>query len=228
MKLTKDKIEELLQKEKPGLASHIKMAPEHRQADMANFDLKNARKSAVMIILYHDASDLKVVLIRRGKYVGIHSGQIAFPGGRYEETDLNVRTTAIREIEEEIGIKEKDYNILGRLTDIYVPPSNFIVSVFVAYMHQKPVFRIDPREVDEVLTFSLTDFVHEAAIGERYFFVQSNNLSALAPCYLLDGAELWGASAMVMTELIDMLYAEEQSGGDKEFVNHNIRKQEIV
>lgn len=228
MKLTKDKIEELLQKEKPGLASHIKMAPEHRQADMANFDLKNARKSAVMIILYHDAGDLKVVLIRRGKYVGIHSGQIAFPGGRYEETDLNVRTTAIREIEEEIGIKESEYSILGRLTDIYVPPSNFLVSVFVAYMQQKPIFHTDPREVDEVLVFSLCDFVRDGAIGEGVFFVQSSNIHASAPCYMLDGAELWGASAMVMTELIDMLYADKHHQNNKQLYNCDIYREQIV
>lgn len=228
MRLTKEKIEELLRNEKPGFASHAKMTPQHRQADMASFDVKNARKSAVMIILYHEADDLKVTLIRRGKYVGIHSGQIAFPGGRYEDTDMHVRNTAIREIEEEIGLKAHEYDIVGRLTDIYVPPSSFIVSVFVAYMRQKPVFRIDPREVDEVLTFSMREFLQAGAIGERVFFVQSANISTAAPCYLLNGVEIWGASAMVMTELIDVLYPENSTQANGQVLECNIYKKNVV
>lgn len=228
MKYTKEELEILLQQDKPGQTSHLKMAPEHRQNDIAMFDPKNARKSAVMIVLFNDADDLKVVLIRRGKYVGIHSGQIAFPGGRYEDTDKNVRNTAIREIEEEIGIKANDYSILGRLTDIFVPPSNFVVSIFVAYMHQKPKFKIDPREVDEVLVFSLDDFVREGAIGQREFFVASANTSTIAPCYLLDGAELWGASAMVMTELLDLLNTDKHTISNNKFEKDDIYKKQIV
>lgn len=200
-------IREKLSKTLPGLASHLKLAPKERAGEIENYinSQKQAKKSAVMILLYEHDNDTKIVFIRRSFYVGIHAGQIAFPGGRYEESDGNIRTTALREVEEEIGIKANDIEILGRLTDIYVPPSNFLISIFVGYLTQKPVFNIDKREVHEVIELTLNDFFAENVIHEKEFVVPSTQHSVNARYYKVGNIDLWGASAMVMTELIDIL-----------------------
>jgi 8-oxo-dGTP pyrophosphatase MutT (NUDIX family) len=200
-------IKSLLQKPLPGLHSHLKLAPPTRKQELENAQKASlyAKKSAVMILLFHDAGVLKVVFIRRSFYVGIHAGQMAFPGGRFEETDSSVEETAFREIEEEIGIKSDDIELLGRISDIYVPPSNFLISVFVGYLANKPVYLPDEREVAEVIEIDFNEFLMPDAITQKSFFVPSSNQTVLAPCYQTSKCDIWGASAMVMSELIDML-----------------------
>ena len=114
MFLTKDQLKQKFELPLPGLNSHLKMAPQHRAEELKNkLELiHNARKSAVMILFFQEDNMLKMIAIRRSVYVGIHSGQIAFPGGRYEEEDGDVRVTALREIEEEIGIPEDKIEII--------------------------------------------------------------------------------------------------------------------
>lgn len=160
MNLTFEELKQKLSKPLPGNVAHLKMASKHRAQEILNKqDIpKTAKKSAVLMLFFHEADTLKMIVIRRSHYVGIHSGQIAFPGGRYEEEDKTVRTTALREIEEEIGIPESKIEIIGRLSDIYVPPSNFLISVFVGYLANKPEYTIEEREVDEVIEIPFPDF----------------------------------------------------------------------
>lgn len=200
-------IKNQLKKPLKGHHSHLKLAPPIRKAELETQTAPplDARKSAVMILLFHEADKLKVVFIRRSIYVGIHSGQIAFPGGRYEETDASVEFTAFREIEEEIGVKREQIELLGRLSDIYVSPSNFLISVFVGYMAQKPTYIPDEREVAEVLEIDFEAFLSPDVITEKSFFVPSSNQSFHAPCYQTTQCDVWGASAMVLSELIEML-----------------------
>ena len=207
MKLTPEIIRQKLSEPLPGLVSHLKLAPITRAKEIADYNEKlfDAKKSAVMILLFHEKGDLKVIIIRRSFYVGIHAGQIAFPGGRYEEEDGNVENTAKREIEEEIGITSDKIEVLGRLTDIYVPPSNFLISIFVGYLDQRPIYKIDEREVAEVIEIDFNDFYKENIIHEKEFVVPSVQNSTLALYYQVGNIELWGASAMVMTEFLDVL-----------------------
>lgn len=190
----------------PGLESHIKMAPEHRADELfkVNQDDFNPRLSAVLIILFHEDEKLKIVFIRRSEYVGIHSGQIAFPGGRYEKSDEDLRTTALREVEEEIGIKADAVQILGHLTDLYIPPSNFMVRAYIGYLNEKPVFDIDDREVQEVLVLDFEHFKHPDVIKVREFKTHNSNRLTNAPYFDVEGAVIWGATAMILTELLDL------------------------
>ena len=139
MHLSSDIIRQKLSQPLPGLSSHLKLAPPERAKEIAGYlaNRQNAKQSAVMILLFNENNRTKVILIRRSFYVGIHAGQIAFPGGRYEETDPSIEHTALREIEEEIGIGADKIEVLGRLSDIYVPPSNFLISVFVGFLNEK-------------------------------------------------------------------------------------------
>ena len=207
MFLTKDLLKHKFELPLPGLNSHLKMAPEHRAEELKNkLDLiQNARKSAVMILFFQEDNVLKMIVIRRSVYVGIHSGQIAFPGGRYEEEDGDVRVTALREIEEEIGISEDKIEIIGRLSDIYVPPSNFLISVFAGFLAKKPQYKIDEREVDEVIEIPFSDFFKPDVVKQKDFYVNSIKAVSNAPYFDVTNAEIWGASAMVISELLDML-----------------------
>ena len=207
MFLTRKQLKQKFELSLPGLNSHLKMAPQHRAEELKNYQnaILNVRKSAVMILFFHEDNLLKMIVIRRSVYVGIHSGQIAFPGGRYEEEDGEVRVTALREIQEEIGIPEDKIEIIGRLTDIYVPPSNFLISVFVGYLAEKPVYKIDEREVDEVIEIPFSDFFKPDVIKWKNFYVNSIKAVSNAPYFDVTNAEIWGASAMVISELLDII-----------------------
>ncbi|MDD3323223.1 MAG: CoA pyrophosphatase, partial [Paludibacter sp.] len=128
---TKEELKQRLSQPLTGKASHLKMATKARLEELArlNGNTQQAKKSAVMLLLFHENENLQVIVIRRSNYVGVHAGQIAFPGGRFEESDIDIKTTALREIEEEIGISSDKIELIGRLSDIYVPPSNFLISV---------------------------------------------------------------------------------------------------
>ena len=158
----------------------------------------------MLILLFHQDSKLKIVFIRRSEYVGIHSGQIAFPGGRYEESDEDLQTTALREVEEEIGVKAGAVEILGHLTDLYVPPSNFMVRAYLGYIKEEPQFDIDDREVQEILVFDFEHFKHQDVIKVGEFKTHNSTRLTKAPCFDLEGAVIWGATAMLMSELLDL------------------------
>ena len=229
--MTIDTLKIRLQEELPGAASHLKMAPAHRLDEFRAIRDKdfNPRLSAVLVLLYPgdagstmpagqtsfvDASSsensspplstLKIVFIRRGEYVGIHSGQIAFPGGRYEDDDADLCETAMREAEEEIGVARDSYEIIGQLSDLYVPPSNFLVRAFVAYAPQRPSYIADPREVQEVIELDFSHFFNSTNIKVKDFPAHNSLNNTSAPYFDVEGVTIWGATAMMLTELVDL------------------------
>ena len=207
MNLSRETIKLRLANPLSGIDSHLKMAPKHRADELLakKDEIQDAKKSAVMILFFHDDTGLKMIVIRRSIYVGIHSGQIAFPGGRYEEEDGNVQITALREIEEEIGIVRDKIEVLGRLSDIYVPPSNFLISVFVGYLNEKPQYKIEEREVAEIIEIPFAEFLKQDVIKLKDFYVNSEKVVTNAPYFDITNAEIWGASAMVISELLSVL-----------------------
>lgn len=196
-----------LQGDLPGITSHLKMSPSHRTKELLTMKIGDfqPRLSAVLIIFFHEGEKLKIVFIRRSEYVGIHSGQIAFPGGRYEEEDIDLETTALREVEEEIGITADSIEILRQLSDLYVPPSNFLMRTFVGYTRERPRYVIDAREVQEVLEFDFDAFYSERVIKTIDFQAHNSTHMIQAPCYEINGTIIWGATAMVLTELLDLI-----------------------
>lgn len=191
----------------PGIDAHLKMAPEHRAFQLlavhdADF---NPRLSAVLVILFPDEDKLKVVLIRRSDYVGFHSGQISFPGGRYEESDGDLRVTALREVEEEIGVAADSIELLGQLSDIYVPISNFMVRAYVVYAKKRPSYKPDSREVKEIIEVDLDYFFKDNIVKWKNFPSYNSTHITRAPYYDVDGNVIWGATAMIICELIELL-----------------------
>ncbi|OJV44893.1 MAG: hypothetical protein BGO29_08220 [Bacteroidales bacterium 36-12] len=190
----------------PGIKSQLKMAPAHRVKEFSEVHTNdyNPRLSAVLVLLFHENEKLKIVFIRRSEYVGMHSGQIAFPGGRYEDFDADLRATAIREAEEEIGVKSETYELLGHLTDLYVPPSNFLVRAYLAYTDKRPEFIIDKREVQEILVVDYEQFKRQDVVKEKEFKIHNRTELTKAPYFDVDGVVIWGATAMLMSELLDL------------------------
>lgn len=207
MYLSIEELKQKLQQPLPGVTSHLKMAPRQRADEYSGLNgLKPlARKSAVLILLFPENGLLKTVLIKRSVYDGVHSGQISFPGGKYENTDTSFEVTALRETNEEIGVDPDKIEIIGQLTDFYIPPSNFLVKVFVGYSALKPLFITDKKEVQSVVEVNVDDFYDSRNISEKEFYSTSRKLKIVAPCYLINNEEIWGATAMMVAELLDIL-----------------------
>lgn len=190
----------------PGFDAQALMAPPGRKAYqeyMAALQL-TPRLSAVLVLLYPVNNELQVVLIRRPDYEGVHSGQIAFPGGKVEKTDTSPVDTALREAREEVGVDPDGITIMGNLTELYIPPSNFMVYPIMAYTLKRPDFVPDHIEVAEILEIPLDALLDDRNVGEGKFPVMGG-LQVSSPCYLLGGYMVWGATAMIISELKEIL-----------------------
>ena len=199
------KLRILLRQNLPGADAHILMAPPARVElfENGNKTPDNARKAAVMIPLYFKAGELHTVFIKRPEYDGVHSGQIAFPGGKMETFDRNLTETAIRETKEEIGIQPKDVYVLGSLSQLYIPPSNFLIEPVVAYVAKRPDFVLQEEEVQAIIEVPVSCFYPE--IQKEYIEINSGySTSFTTPCFKVKDIVIWGATAMVISEFINI------------------------
>ncbi len=189
----------------PGQDSQYKLAPLVRKDQMRK--IKNPSEgtpSGVLILFYPVNQEIFIPFIRRPRYDGVHSGQIAFPGGKYEKDDRNLHTTALREAWEEIGINPSHVSIIGELTSLYIPPSNFNVLPVVAFAERTPEFSIDPAEVDHILRFNIREILDRKSLTEKEISM-SNGLVFKTPCFVVRDQVIWGATAMMLNELIDVI-----------------------
>lgn len=201
-------IKEKLEKPLPGVSSQLKMAGLRRfMKDGIIVVPDNVRKGAVLTLFYPYCNKIYMVFIKRTEYPGVHSGQISFPGGGQEQADQNMADTALREAEEEIGVSRNSVMALGKLTDLFIPPSNFLVTPIVGYTTERPDFRPDTDEVDRILEFSLDELLNELNIIEKEIAIFPE-LTIKAPCFHIDGNVIWGATAMILSELIDVIRQE--------------------
>ena len=191
----------------PGEQTQLKMSAISRIRELMDFSNRSdAILSSVLILLFPSGinGDVSLVLILRPLYNGVHSGQIALPGGRYEQADVELLTTALREAREEIGIDPGKVRIIGRLTELYIPPSNYIVTPFIGFVAEEPSFTPDPEEVAEIIVIRLPDLIGEKALKTNEFIV-SNGIRVMAPCFDVDGHLIWGATAMILSEFKEVV-----------------------
>lgn len=186
----------------PGVQAQLIMAPAIRHADILGMGAgREPVKSSVLLLFYPDTSgQVTTVLIQRPEYNGAHSGQISFPGGRHEPGDPDLAHTALRETNEEIGVDLGMVSIQGKLTDLFIPPSNFIVSPFVGIAEYRPVFTPDPVEVAGILEFSLKELLNPSCREMRELTLR-DGYRLETPCFNLNGHIVWGATAMIISEM---------------------------
>lgn len=188
-----------------GLDSQFKMAPELRKLfDETNIQQLNPKKAAVLILLYpNEKNETILLLTKRAKYNGTHSSQISFPGGKHEYADISMRTTALREANEEIGINKEDVHLIKTLTNVYIPPSNFCVTPFWGYMNYHPFFYKND-EVETVLEVKLADLLDDKNLSTINLNTSyANNMEV--PCFKLNEEIVWGATAMMLSEINDLI-----------------------
>lgn len=189
----------------PGVDAHLRLAPEMRVNDLKlGITPDHAIESAVLIILYPYKSRLHTVVILRNEYDGAHSGQISLPGGKSEESDVDFEHTALREAQEEIGIIPSKMEIIGQLSRFYVRPSNFVINPYIAYSAQRPDFYPDATEVQRIIEIDVFDEINPDRIVKRNITFK-NNLQVNAPGFEISGEFMWGATAMIFSELIQIL-----------------------
>lgn len=202
-----DLIEQLtkrLREPLPGLNAHLKMASQSRlKWLMEGMDWSKAKRSGVLILLYPDNGTIKTVLILRPDYEGMHGGQVSLPGGKREESDTDLVDTALRETQEELGIPSHSVHVIGTLSELYIPPSNFLVLPVVGFTPDRPSFKPDPVEVKEIIEVDIQQLSDPYFRTTKEIRVKGFTLSA--PCYIVNGATIWGATAMILSELAEII-----------------------
>lgn len=182
--------------------AHAKMAPLERISYLKeeNYRDKNPRKAAVLMLFYPKNEVTHLALIVRNSYPGVHSSQIGFPGGKVEEYDADLEETALRETHEEVGIEPQKIKIIKPFSEIYIPPSNFLVAPFMGVSHEELTFVPDLDEVKRVLEFSIVDFLDDNTITNVKMST-SYATDIEVPAFIVDKYVVWGATAMMMSEL---------------------------
>lgn len=163
----------------------------------------NARPSAVLCLIFPVEEVPHILFMKRKEDNTAHSGQVSFPGGRYEEQDANYRATALREANEEVGILSSDVDILGALTSLYIPVSNFNVYPFVGYTSERPVYNLSRDEVSYVFEVPVhTLFAPENKQQRTVTSPSVPDMAFKVKAYVPDGKTvIWGATAMILSEL---------------------------
>ncbi|GAB3511055.1 CoA pyrophosphatase [Emticicia fontis] len=164
---------------------------------------ESTRRSGVLLLFYPKGEDIYLPLILRPQYDGVHGGQMAFPGGRAELKDKGIQDTALREAQEEIGIKASDVKIIGNLTELYINPSNLLCQPVLGYINYRPDFYPDEREVAAILEVPLSDFLNPDTVQTR--LVEARGYKFETPGFIIQEQMVWGATAMMIAELLDII-----------------------
>jgi len=164
--------------------------------------LKGEKKldSAVMIILYYKNNELYTTVIKRSVYDGKHSGQMALPGGKFQESDKKLENTAIRETYEEIGVFINDNELLGKLTELIIPISNILVTPFICFLDYEPKYKKNEKEVQQIYEVSISQFINNIKVKSEHQY----NSQVIIPYFDIQNETIWGATAMIISEFLEI------------------------
>ena len=207
-------IKKNLKTELPGIRSWNRMAVKHINDNnivnekivkyeelLSEEKLNEMKQAAVLICFFKKGGEYHIPLIRRPMHEKNHPGQIALPGGAREENET-LENTALREAFEEVGIIPDEVEILGRMTPLPVPVSKYLISPFVGITEHEPKWNINKQEVDELIILKFKDLINA---DNGYYEDWNLNESVLrVPIFKIIKKEIWGATAAVLSELIDL------------------------
>ncbi len=203
------KLKSELEANLPGFSAQKRMAPLGRKPPIEYLkENMTPKNSAVLILLYPDpetSAPKTVLILRPENEQGNHAGQVSFPGGGFDHADVELSNTALREAEEEIGLDRSGITLLGGLTPLYIPVSNYMVHPFVGFVRSVPEFNINREEVQEVLECNAEDFLREEFKGSVSRHIKIKNAWMEVPCYNINNRIIWGATAMIISEFEEVM-----------------------
>jgi len=191
----------------PAEVSHFKMVPPFRKQliNKQKETIKNAKQAGVLALFYPNSNhQTTLVLILRKTYKGVHSAQVAFPGGKLEEEDASLEQTAIRETFEEVGVPIKTIEIVKRVSQVYIPPSNFYVQPYIGFARKNLCFIKQEDEVEAIIEVPLNHLLDDNMVVNQNVKT-SYSAEVEVPAFKLNGYIVWGATAMVLSEIKDLL-----------------------
>lgn len=192
----------------PGSEAQHKLAPIGREKlDIHTIDISKAKRAAVAAIFFEKNQTPHLILTLRNKYPGVHSGQISFPGGKEEKIDVDAKDTALRETWEEIGIRKDEITIHREISPIYIPPSNFYVRPFIGSLVGKPSYIREEKEVNKILSLDFNHFLNDDnLVLQKIQTAKKQHIEI--PTFLIEGYTIWGATAMMISELKELFLTE--------------------
>ena len=191
----------------PAETSHFKMVPPFRQKLLKQQQeaIKRAKHAGVLALFYPDNNQqTKFVLILRKTYKGVHSAQVAFPGGKLETQDHSLQEAALRETFEEVGVPAHTIQVVRKVSQVYIPPSNFYVQPFVGITKSTPRFIKQDDEVEAIIEVNLLDFLDDESLVVKKV-ATSYSVEVEVPAFKLNDHVVWGATAMMLSEIKDLL-----------------------
>ena len=198
------KIDELKTHELGGLTAQFKLAPAMRlRYSKQKIAANHPKKAAVLALFYPNIkNETCFLLTERATYKGTHSAQISFPGGKLDSKDIDLQATALRETFEEVGISSDQITIVREMTDVYIPPSNFLATPFLGYIDTPPIFKTN-YEVANLLEIKVADFMEDNCISSINLTTSyAKNIDV--PCFKFQKTIVWGATAMMLSEIREL------------------------
>jgi 8-oxo-dGTP pyrophosphatase MutT (NUDIX family) len=197
------KLKRRLNQKKPGLKAQLTMAPHPRPGQRIHTEAEETcLKAGVMLLIFPRDKEFRLVLTRRTATVLHHRDQIGFPGGQFEPGE-NSERAALRETLEEIGVPSQKLKIIGTLTPLYIPPSNYCIYPVVSAADESLLFRPFPDEVAEIIEVPLRHFLDPRNIRRETWTIRGEAVDV--PFYAFAHHKIWGATAMVLAEFLEVL-----------------------
>lgn len=204
----KAQIQKALKNGLPGPDAQAKMMnPIFRKLSIEHYfnPPENAKKASVLILLYQKHAQWHFALMQRPYSPYPHSRQISLPGGQKEPNDQNDAATALRETEEEFGIKRNRIELIGQLSQLYIPVSGFLVHPFIGILNETPQFNPDKKEVEEIIEVPINQLMDPSIVNKKDISTTNNHVLKDTPYFNLNSKVVWGATAMILNEFKELL-----------------------